>query len=128
MKIHNLKHIGHLDLPGGGQVSVKEGIAYVGHMAPPIGTSIVDVSNPKFGCHQPQEQVYDTILGVTWFSGGLRLVDIADPYRPQEVGYFIPDPASGYRSAQSNDVFYDGNGLLYLIDRCNGLDILERAK
>jgi hypothetical protein len=82
----------------------------------------------RFGCHQPQEQVYDTILGVTWFSGGLRLVDIADPYRPEEVGYFIPDPAEGYRSAQSNDVFYDGNGLLYVIDRHNGLDILERTK
>jgi hypothetical protein len=47
VKSHNLKHVGHLDLPGGGQVSVKDGIAYVGHMAPPIGTSIVDGSNPK---------------------------------------------------------------------------------
>jgi hypothetical protein len=32
------------------------------------------------------------------------------------------------RSAQSNDVFYDGHGLLYVIDRFNGLDILERRR
>jgi len=84
----------------------------------------------RFGCHQPQEQLYngDTVLAVTWFSGGLRLVDIKDPFQPTEIGYFIPDPVRGFRSAQSNDVFYDGNGLLYMIDRYNGLDILERRR
>ncbi len=93
-----------------------------------VSETAVENRAGRFGCHQPQEQVHDTILAVTWFSGGLRLVDIADPYRPQEVGYFIPDPVAGHRSAQSNDVFYDGNGLLYVIDRHNGLDILERTK
>jgi hypothetical protein len=93
-----------------------------------VPESVVENRAGRFGCHQPQEQVYDTVLGVTWFSGGLRLVDIANPYRPEEVGYFIPDPAAGQRSAQSNDVFYDGQGLLYVIDRHGGLDILERAK
>ena len=57
-----------------------------------------------------------------------NLVDIQDPYRPTEVGYFVPDPVGGGRSAQSNDVFYDGKGLLYVIDRFNGLDILERSR
>src|ERR1035441_6982345 len=27
---------------------------------------------------------------VTWFNAGLRAIDIRDPYRPREVGYFIP--------------------------------------
>ncbi|HSC70718.1 MAG TPA: hypothetical protein VLH58_05155 [Candidatus Methylomirabilis sp.] len=99
----------------------------------PIGNYIVPESAVenragRFGCHQPQEQVYDSVLGVTWFSGGLRLVDIKDPYQPAEVGYFIPDPVGTHRSAQSNDVFYDGHGLLYVIDRYNGLDILERRR
>lgn len=99
----------------------------------PVSTYIVPESAVenragRFGCHQPQEQVHDAVLAVTWFSGGLRLVDIADPFRPAEIGYFIPDPVGGGRSAQSNDVFYDGNGLLYLIDRFNGLDILERRR
>jgi hypothetical protein len=55
-------------------------------------------------------------------------VDIKDPFQPAEVGYFVPDPVAPHRSPQSNDVFYDGNGLLYVIDRYNGLDILERKQ
>ena len=82
----------------------------------------------RFGCHQPQEQLYDgdTTLAVTWFAGGLRLVDIRDPFHPNEVGYFVPDPVKPHRAPQSNDVYYDGHGFLYMIDRHNGLDILER--
>ena len=40
---HNLRRIAHLDLPGGGQVVVHDGYAYIGHMKPPHGTSIVDL-------------------------------------------------------------------------------------
>ena len=42
----NIKRIGHLDLPGGGQVVVQGNYAYVGHMKPPHGTTIIDVSDP----------------------------------------------------------------------------------
>ena len=42
----NMRRIGHLDLPGGGQVVVDGKYAYVGHMKPPHGTSILDVSDP----------------------------------------------------------------------------------
>ena len=83
----------------------------------------------RFGSHQPQEQLYegDSILHVTWFSGGVRAVDLADPYVPREAGYFVPDPGPGAKSCQSNDVFVDRDGLAYVIDRINGLDILERG-
>ena len=46
----NVKKIGHLDIPGGGQVVVQGTRAFVGHMDPPHGTSVVDVadlSKPK---------------------------------------------------------------------------------
>ena len=43
----NMRRVGHLDLPGGGQVYVQGDYAYVGHMKPPHGTSIIDISNPK---------------------------------------------------------------------------------
>ncbi|HZD41435.1 MAG TPA: hypothetical protein VE131_11975, partial [Terriglobales bacterium] len=43
----NIKRIGRTDLAGGGQVVVENGYAYVGHMDPPHGTSIVDVKDPK---------------------------------------------------------------------------------
>jgi hypothetical protein len=41
-----LRRLGHLDLPGGGQVRAEGGFAYVGHMKPPHGTSIIDVRDP----------------------------------------------------------------------------------
>src|ERR1700741_3708417 len=46
---HRVRRIGHLDLPGAGQVCVADGHAYVGHIPSPsqLGTSIIDVSDPK---------------------------------------------------------------------------------
>ncbi len=38
----NIRRLGHLDIAGGGQVVVQEGYAYVGHMDPPMGTSIIE--------------------------------------------------------------------------------------
>ena len=79
-----------------------------------------------FGAHQPQETVNGNIILVTWFGGGLRAVDISNPYRPEEVEHFMPAPGAGQNIVQSNDVFVDKDrGLVYLIDRLNGLDILE---
>jgi hypothetical protein len=43
----NLRRIGHLDLPGGGQVVVQGNHAFVGHMKPPHGTTIVDIADPS---------------------------------------------------------------------------------
>jgi len=43
----NVRRLGHLDLPGAGQVTVQGRYAYVGHMRPPHGTTILDVSDPR---------------------------------------------------------------------------------
>jgi hypothetical protein len=67
----------------------------------------------------------DSLVYATWFTGGMRIVDIADPTKPLDVGHFIPTPGEGQETIQSNDVFVDDRGLIYLIDRLNGLDILE---
>ncbi|MGQ0663026.1 MAG: RNA polymerase subunit sigma-70 [Pseudomonadota bacterium] len=80
----------------------------------------------RFGAHQFQEHFKDTLVYATWFSGGLRIVDIADPFRPREVGHFIPEPC-GFPAPQSNDVDVDARGLIYLLDRNAGFDILEFA-
>jgi hypothetical protein len=79
----------------------------------------------RFGAHQPAEQVYDDILYVTWFAGGLRAVDFSNPYQPKEVGYYVPFPGKGQKTVQSNDVFRRDDGVLFLIDRLDGLEILE---
>ena len=82
-------------------------------------------SGQRFGAHQFQEHISGSLVFVTWFSGGLRVVDIKNPLLPEEVGYFIPEPGKGQPLPQSNDVEVDGRGLVYLLDRLNGLDILE---
>lgn len=79
----------------------------------------------RFGAHQFQEHIDDTLLFTAWFSGGLRVVDIKDPEAPEEVGWFIPEPVGDNASPQSNDVDVDKEGLVYLLDRNRGLDILE---
>ncbi len=79
----------------------------------------------RFGAHQFQEHMDDTLVYCTWFGGGLRIVDIANPLRPKEVGYFIPEPVGGNTGPMSNDVDTDGRGLVYLMDRFAGFDILE---
>ena len=79
----------------------------------------------RFGAHQCHERMRDSLVYTAWFRGGLRIVDLADPTKPNEVGFFIPTPGPGEKSVQSNDVFVDDNGLIYLMDRLNGLDILE---
>jgi hypothetical protein len=81
----------------------------------------------RFGAHQPHEFVgTDNLVYAAWFSGGLRVIDISNPYKPKEVGHYIPSPERGARFAESNDVFVDGRGIIYLIDRASGLDILQR--
>lgn len=54
--MRNARRVARLDIPGGGQVTVRDGYAYVGHMKPPHGTSIIDVrdpSAPKVVAHVP---------------------------------------------------------------------------
>lgn len=79
----------------------------------------------RFGAHQFAERMHDSLVYCAWFSGGLRVVDMADPMSPREVAWFIPEPRGGRPSPQSNDVEIDGRGLIYLADRNLGLDILE---
>jgi len=77
------------------------------------------------GCHQPSEVFSGTIIPFAWFSRGLRLFDIADPYAPKEVGHYEPDPAPGAQRCSANDVTMDSRGLIYLIDRIRGVSIIE---
>jgi hypothetical protein len=79
----------------------------------------------RFGAHQFHEAMTGTLIHAVWFGGGLRIIDVADPAAPREVGYFIPDPTGGHAAPQSNDVMLDGRGLITMVDRLCGFDILE---
>jgi hypothetical protein len=89
-----------------------------------------------FGPHQFAETKDGEIIGgsliyVAYFSAGLRVVDIADPFHPKEVGYFIPETTAKTKPRlkkviQTNDVDLDYRGLIYITDRAGtGLHILE---
>ena len=77
------------------------------------------------GCHQPSERFTGSVIPFAWFAQGLRLVDIADPFRPKDVGHYVPDAQPGAPLASSNDVTIDDRGLIYLVDRVGGVDIIE---
>ena len=82
---------------------------------------------PMTGCHQPSERFSGSIIPFAWFAQGLRLVDIADPFAPREVGHYLPDAPAGAERASSNDVTMDDRGIIYLIDRIRGVDIIETS-
>ncbi|HKX19976.1 MAG TPA: hypothetical protein VJT33_18385 [bacterium] len=86
------------------------------------------VRGRRFGAHQPWEHVRpDSIVFLAWFSGGVRAVDVSDPYLPREVGHYVPPAPDGESAVQTNDIFVDTRGLVYAIDRGRGLSVLEYA-
>lgn len=80
---------------------------------------------PMTGCHQPSEVFTGTTIPFAWFAQGLQIFDVKDPYAPQRVGWYTPDPAPGQNRCSSNDLTMDARGLVYLVDRIHGVDIIE---
>jgi hypothetical protein len=100
----------------------------------------------RFGAHSSNESMapiyYKKMAFIAWFNGGVRALDIRDPFQPKEVGYFIPaitdktdkrcvkvDGKDRCKVAiQTNNVETDARGLIYIVDRANtGMHILELA-
>jgi len=95
----------------------------------------------RFGSHQFAEtkdgELYDIaangdLLFFAYFNAGLRVVDVRDPFRPREVGHYVPPITAktattyGHRVIQTNDVDIDRRGLAYLSDRAStGLHVVE---
>lgn len=79
----------------------------------------------RFGPHNVHENrpgsfQSENLFFVTYYNAGLRIVDLRDPYRPEEVGYFIPPPPEGQQAPMFNDLFVDADGLIYVTDRIRG--------
>lgn len=79
----------------------------------------------RFGAHCLHENRPDSyrsaeIVFATYFNAGLRVYDLADPTRPSELAYWIPDCPPGQAAAQINDVWVGEDLLVYTTDRVNG--------
>jgi len=83
--------------------------------------------------NRPGAFVSSELIFATYQNAGVRVFDIRDPYRPNEVGAWVP-PApvrmmdhrpNRARVIQSADVFVDAGGLIYSTDYNAGLFILE---
>ena len=87
----------------------------------------------RFGAHnvyenQPGSTCFfsDNLIFATLFNAGVRVYDTSDPFRPEEVAYFVPEIPEGAPSNGINDVYVDENGIMYVVDRLKGgLYILE---
>ncbi len=78
----------------------------------------------RFGAHQFREKLDSTLVYATWFAGGLRVLDLADPHLPQQVAHYMAEREDG-TAPQSNDVDVGDDGVIYLLDRNQGMEILE---
>jgi hypothetical protein len=99
----------------------------------------------RFGTHSSNENMtpiyYRRIMFFAHFNGGVRAVDIRDPYHPHEIGHYIPavTEATDKRcvklddgtqrckiAIQTNNVEVDDRGYIYIVDRADtGMHILE---
>jgi hypothetical protein len=70
----------------------------------------------------------DTIVIGTFFNAGVRVYDTRDPYRVEEIAYYVPGAPklSPAGAVQLNDVYVDDRRIVYAVDRfTGGLYVLE---
>jgi hypothetical protein len=98
----------------------------------------------RFGPHSSNESFtpiyYGRLVFVAYFNGGVRAVDIRDPFNPREAGFYIPavTPKTDKRcvkvdgadrckvAVQTNNVEVDDRGYVYIVDRADtGMHIVE---
>jgi hypothetical protein len=89
----------------------------------------------RFGAHNMHENLpgpasfrSDSIVIGTFFNAGVRVYDTSNPYRVEEIAYFVPGAPklSPAGAVQLNDVYVDERRIVYTVDRfTGGLYVLE---
>ena len=89
----------------------------------------------RYGAHNLHENrpvasnlVSEKLIFGTYFNGGVRVHDVSNPFRPEEVAYYVPEAPRGSRAGavQINDVLVDERRVVYAVDRLiGGLYTLE---
>ena len=135
-----------LPLPARRLVVVTDEQLRDGPRAEPRLVRVVDVSDPasprvagvcpepegdfaerplRFGPHnlhenRPGSYRSERFVFVTYFSGGLVVYDLADPAAPRIAAHWQPETPPGQAAPQTNDVFVDADGFVWLTDRLTG--------
>jgi hypothetical protein len=79
----------------------------------------------RFGPHnlhenRPGSYRSERFAFVTYFSAGLAVYDLADPAAPRIAAHWQPETPPGQAAPQTNDVFVDADGFVWLTDRLTG--------
>jgi hypothetical protein len=104
-----IRQVGYFDCAGGGQVVVSGTTAFIAHMKAPLGTTIVDVSDPArprrlaeitvpAGTHSHKVRVSNGVMLVNREvvqseegaprQGGLGIWDVSNPEKPREITFW----------------------------------------
>jgi hypothetical protein len=98
----------------------------------------------RFGPHSINDAYHPAfdknLVLVSYFNAGIRAVDIRNPFRPVEVGYFVPDTTENTIALcididgenvcnvviATNNINLDDRGYIYAVDRSStGLHIVK---
>src|SRR6266536_1921079 len=86
-----------------------------------IGAHNIHENDPE-----PGSAILKNTVVATWFSAGIRIYEIADPFRPNEIAAFLPETPAGQRGCRISDVFVDDHKYISAADRARGgIYILE---
>ncbi len=91
----------------------------------PVPNGDFAIPGGRFGPHnihemRPGSYQSSSRIHLTYFSAGLRIVDVADPLAPREVAYYVPAAAPGASSIQLNDLTVTADGTIFVTDRAGG--------
>jgi hypothetical protein len=99
----------------------------------PAGLAELHRTTDRIGAHnlhenetEPGAASLQNTAVATWLGAGLRIYDLRNPFRPEEIGAFLPESPPGQSGSRISDVFVDDRSLIYVGDRDRGgLYILE---
>lgn len=141
-----------LPLPGRDLLVVTDEQQHDGPHAPSRRIHLIDVADPaepryltalpepvggfdalpmRYGPHCLHENrggsyQSERLIFATYFSAGVRVYDLQDPASPREIAHWVSRTPPSQAAPQSNDLFVDAGGLVWVTDRTHGgLSVLE---
>ncbi|MGH8700778.1 MAG: alcohol dehydrogenase catalytic domain-containing protein [Burkholderiales bacterium] len=106
--------------PGRGQLLIKVGACGV------CRTDLHVVDGELAQGKLPIVPGHEIVGTVAEKGAGVRVYDISDPFRPEEIAAFLPETPAGQRGCRISDLFVDDRSIIYAADRARGgLYVLE---